>query len=207
MVWGSGSTRKMGAIISARGGPGKLNKLVWLQGTGPGSGEVNKSAAVKRRLLVSWPLNCYRLAIPRRAWSELVQGPGHWRKSRSIVYSKHLEHVGASTSFSLSEKKAWLVAFHNWPWFFTLLSQLSSLPSPWPVSATAGHGMFLLCSKNLSDHAVRAVPCNRHSSLALIFLGWSKCDNTRWGIGTICDESFSVVTQDSSLCTFSHADS
>lgn len=47
----------MGAIISAGGGPVKLNKSVWFQGTGPGSGEAGKSAAVERRLLVCWSLN------------------------------------------------------------------------------------------------------------------------------------------------------
>lgn len=35
----------------------KLNRLVWLQAPGPGSGEVGKVAAVRRRLLVPWPLN------------------------------------------------------------------------------------------------------------------------------------------------------
>lgn len=57
VVWGGGSAREMGANISAGGGPVKLNKSVWLQGTGPGGGEAGKSAAVERRLLVCWSLN------------------------------------------------------------------------------------------------------------------------------------------------------
>lgn len=39
------------------GGSVTLNKLVWLQGVEPGGEDPSRSTAVKRRLLVGWPLN------------------------------------------------------------------------------------------------------------------------------------------------------
>lgn len=72
-----------------------------------------------------------------------------------------------------------------------LLSQHPALPSPWPISAAAGHSEFLPCSENLPHHVVRASSLQR-----LLITGFDTSGVIYVGqyTVTICGESYSVVT-------------
>lgn len=133
-----------------------LNKLVWLQGVEPGGKNPSKSTAVKRRLLVGWPLNLLWMRNPQRDMTRVSTRPRSPKKE---------QHHGLLHTFGTCQCDFF---FFTWEegmvgsFLYLVLVLHTNLSAPETPLSTA----HLSCCRtqcvspespeNLSDQAVRA---------------------------------------------------